>query len=831
MTQTGPDVNGSNDGAAGPSPNGRAVLLPQHVADLERSGLTPATIREAGLHSAEGAAVSRLLNWRGGGDQLGACMAIPFFGLDGKTLDGYVRLKPDRPRTTEGGRIVKYESPRGRPSAPYFPPGALAALSDPTKPLWIVEGEKKSLAATQTGFPCVGLVGVYGWQRKRPRGAGGKPKGGRRLVPLLAGVAWQGRTVFICFDSDAATNDSVRWAEWHLAEALNAAGADVKIVRLPEGPACPDGKAAKVGVDDFLVAHGPEALRHLAAQAQAPTQPEDRRPEIQLSVEEHRAVEEAVEALAEGDPGLYQRGGLLVHAVRPPPAREGDRVRASGALRIEPVPSANLRNRLTRVARFTTWKKKKLVRARPAAWLVEGVVSAGEWPGVRPLEAVTESPVLRPDGSVLDAPGYDAATGLLYEPAGRFPPLPRSPTLDDARRAVGELLVVVEDFPFAGPVYCSAWLAALLTTLARFAFTGPSPFFLADANVRGAGKGLQLDCIALIDTGREFARASYTRDDDEMRKVITALALSGERMVNLDNLAGLVGGPALDAALTATEWQGRVLGRSETPRLPLLLTWHGSGNNVMLRADTARRTCQIRLSSPHERPEERAGFRHPDLLGWVRRERGRLLCAALTVLSAYCRAGRPDQHLKPWGSYEGWTALVRGAVVWSGLPDPGEARMTMAKGADREANTLAGLLAGWQELDPDGRGLTVRQALEMLNAEAQGKYPTMRGVLAEVFDLKAGQLPGSGALGIRLRSFAGRVCGGRYFLNEPTRAGVARWRVCGGESAGDEGDVGDVYPASRASSREQKGNTSQTSSLSPSSPAPDVGDGLEEVPL
>ena len=210
----------------------------------------------------------------------------------------------------------------------------------------------------------------------------------------------------------------------------------------------------------------------------------------------------------------------------------------------------------------------------------------------------------------------------------------------------------------------------MLTPIARFAFHRPAPLFLADANVRGASKGLLLDTCSWIATGREFARAVYTLDDTEMGKTITAIAHAGERMILFDNLGGFLGNPSLDAALTSTEWQGRILGRSEQPRVPLLTTWYGTGNNVILLADTTRRVCPIRLESPHAKPEECSEFRYPDLLGWVRQHRCRLLVAALTVLSAYCRAGKPDQRLKSWGSYGGWSALVRGAIVWRGNPTP-----------------------------------------------------------------------------------------------------------------------------------------------------------------
>src|SRR2546423_10327757 len=74
------------------------------------------------------------------------------------------------------------------------------------------------------------------------------------------------------------------------------------------------------------------------------------------------------------------------------------------------------------------------------------------------------------------------------------------------------------------------------------------------------------------------------------------------------------------------------------------------------------------VSVAHQlRPEDREGFRYPNLLAWARKQRGRLLCAALTMLSASCRAGKPGQDLRPWGSFDGWTELAApcgGVLHW-----------------------------------------------------------------------------------------------------------------------------------------------------------------------
>ena len=61
-----------------------------------------------------------------------------------------------------------------------------------------------------------------------------------------------------------------------------------------------------------------------------------------------------------------------------------------------------------------------------------------------------------------------------------------------------------------------------------------------------------------------------------------------------------------------------------------------------------------------------------DLLAWLRRHRGRIVPAALTLLRAYLAAGRPTLGLCGMGARQGWSDLVRSTVVWHGLPDPAE---------------------------------------------------------------------------------------------------------------------------------------------------------------
>ena len=178
-----------------------AGLLDHHLAELRRSGLTDETIRVAGIHSeVEPAKLATILDWKRYPSKCCPAIVFPFTDADGR--NGYTRVKPDRPRQ-KGGKPVKYESPQGRPNEVYLPPGVGDILADPTRELLITEGEKKSLCASQNGFLCIGLTGVWGW----------KEKGRESLLPALERVAWKGRAVYIVFDSDIATKEDVRDAE------------------------------------------------------------------------------------------------------------------------------------------------------------------------------------------------------------------------------------------------------------------------------------------------------------------------------------------------------------------------------------------------------------------------------------------------------------------------------------------------------------------------------------------------------------------------------------------------------------------------------------------
>jgi hypothetical protein len=277
-----------------------------------------------------------------------------------------------------------------------------------------------------------------------------------------------------------------------------------------------------------------------------------------------------------------------------------------------------------------------------------------------------------------------------------------------------------------------------------------------------------------------------------MRKKITTIAIAGDRMINLDNIEGTLGNDALDRALTTTRWKDRVLGKNDQVDLPLTTTWFASGNNVLVGADTARRVIHIRLDVLEERPELRRDFKHPNLIQWIDENRPRLLVAALTILRAYCRAGRPKAGTNSFVSFEGWSDLVRGAVVWLGLADPCKTQLKLAEVADTTADGLRQLFHAWQLFDPASDGIVLSTLASTLYSGSQEigadeeACAAMRSAIENLVTSARSKAPTAKQIGNKLKHYRRRVVDGCYldFNNADRRLG-ARWRLFRKEKTND----------------------------------------------
>ena len=195
---------------------------------------------------------------------------------------------------------------------------------------------------------------------------------------------------------------------------------------------------------------------------------------------------------------------------------------------------------------------------------------------------------------------------------------------------------------------------------------GPTPLHLIEKPTPGTGATLMVDAIATILTGAGASVMTEGRDDEEWRKRVTAKLRQIPSIVLIDNLRQKLDSAAVAAALTAPFWEDRILGASEMARLPIRCVWIATGNNPEFSNEMARRLLRIRLDAHVERPWQRAGFRHPDLMIWVRANRARLVAACLTLCQAWIAAGRP-RGARTIGSYENWAKVLGGVLEIAGI--------------------------------------------------------------------------------------------------------------------------------------------------------------------
>ncbi|MBR1209470.1 hypothetical protein [Bradyrhizobium sp. JYMT SZCCT0180] len=495
--------------------------------------------------------------------------------------------------------------------------------------------------------------------------------------------------------------------------------------------------------------------------------------------EVHEAVDRAMAVLSNASLGIYARGDDLVRAVTYcMPARtltvakQGENVdRPDGAVIITTLSDVALVETLTRHRRFAKWdgRADKFVPCDCPAEVARMILAnkGHGWADVPRLRAVISAPTLRPDGTVLCAPGYDAATGLLLVGDRIWWQVPDSPSKRDGLDALDALVEPIGAFPFVDNADRAAALALLISSVMRPCLR-TVPMFAISAPAAGTGKSLLVDIAAILATGRKAAVITPTQDEAELEKRIGAAALAGDQIISIDNVTHILRSDQLCQMLTQDEVQVRVLGASKNVRIPSTALICATGNNLSIHGDLNRRAIRIRLDAKCERPDERR-FDH-DATALSLRKRAELVAAALTIVRAYLSAGAPSQA-SPMGSFEDWSDTVRSALIWLGMGDC-RGDVDAMRADDPEKAELAEII----DALPTGR-FTVREI-----AHSVAESPEMREVFVS-FIARNGVFA-TKSFGRYLARFRGTIIGGRSIELVTKDIHGAVWQVRG--QAGQE---------------------------------------------
>lgn len=495
-------------------------------------------------------------------------------------------------------------------------------------------------------------------------------------------------------------------------------------------------------------------------------------------------TESALAALGE----IFQQGTRLVRVARTdtPKGRKGIR-RHNGELRTLAVTTDWLQAYATQHIAFHGRKPGRPTgqdggpELKPIDCprrIAAGIIaSAGAW-SCPHLRGICTAPTLRHDGSILEAEGYDAETGLFLDFGGEeFPPVPQSPTREDARDALRRVFDgVFAGFPFVKPEHRAVALALPLTAAIRHALR-TAPAFAISATTMGTGKSLLVDAACMISTGVPALSVAYTSDDAEMQKRLLAVLVESASHLSIDNIDTPVESSILCSALTQPTIKGRILGETATVTASTATTVTLTGNNLQVAGDMATRVMQVELDAGVERPEDREFERN--LYDWIPTNRASLVVDLLTVLRAYVVAGTPSQGFTRWGRFEDWSDWVRAALVWAGEADPVVTRDEV-QASDPVKAQLGAVLTAWD--DAIGRAFITAGRLVEAASETSSlpPYDPIRPLLRDALADVAGDLRGgisSKRLGKWLAKYVGRIHDGRRIERGEDRQGMATWRV------------------------------------------------------
>ncbi|MEQ1858527.1 MAG: hypothetical protein ABMA13_01175 [Chthoniobacteraceae bacterium] len=214
-------------------------------------------------------------------------------------------------------------------------------------------------------------------------------------------------------------------------------------------------------------------------------------------------------------------------------------------------------------------------------------------------------------------------------------------------------------------------VAAMLTGFAQLLIADKAqrPCFVVMANAERSGKTL----LVRIMLCPVFGRAKVTPppsgvDDAELPKKIASLAFAGASYVFLDNCKGKIGGGPLEAFITSTVINDRLLGKSEMKEAANDLLYMFTGNNAELTPDMRGRSLVVELFVEEAQPELR------EVRNWLDENRVLAMRARiLSVLWAIVRewaAGERHKSGCSHGTFQDWADVIGSMCECVGLVSP-----------------------------------------------------------------------------------------------------------------------------------------------------------------
>jgi hypothetical protein len=455
-----------------------------------------------------------------------------------------------------------------------------------------------------------------------------------------------------------------------------------------------------------------EALRRMAEELGAAPNgsddyPDDDRVIIKLEAKKLNENLNAVEqALIDRGAPVYQRDRILV-TIGTVKAISSDEKEITYQA-IVPLTTASLPVIVARHCIFLKkdGRSKKWLPVLPPEYLMQEFLDCMSFKlGV--LKGIVNHPIITASGEIVTAEGYDARTGIYFDPLGvEFPELPEI-TCENARDVATTALARIEKlfhtFAFVDEASRSVALSQLMTGVSRRSMKS-APVHVGDAAVRGSGKSKITRICSIVAIGRPAPALSQGHTAEEFEKRLAAMLLYGHPIIHIDNCSTIVEGDLLNSIATEETVALRILGLSRVVEITTGSLVCPNGNNITIKGDAIRRCVKYRLDPGVERPETLQFDYDPvaDALA----NRAEIVVAILTILKArHVAKVAPPQV---WQSFEDWSGTVRSALIWLGKADPCETVEELASDDPELAEMRAVYSQWWAHVGEWTKGVPIR---------------------------------------------------------------------------------------------------------------------------
>jgi len=343
----------------------------------------------------------------------------------------------------------------------------------------------------------------------------------------------------------------------------------------------------------------------------------------------------------------------------------------------------------------------------------EALIEPGRLPEA---QYIGSEPMITARGEVISEHGFHPAERMLLA----IPENQRAkwaavkvgtPTKAEAQEALDWLRAeLTVDFPFATLGDEARFLSLLLTGVAR-PITQQSPLYIANGSEVGTGKSMTTAVVRLIASGTTGAAVwqGGKNDDEDVKSLVSEVRSSLSRVWMHNDEASQAAGRdgRLESAMvtrftTGLDGEGkqRILQGNDNCVINGAI-FTAAGNGIMPGGDLPRRTLIYTMTvDGGVLAVERKGFRHADLLGYVRNHRPEILQRVFTILAH----GIQNQVDVPAYGFSGaWPRIILGSLDHLTMSGQNVHLLTMDSmkaqmATDKQSDDWSPLIAGLSEI-------------------------------------------------------------------------------------------------------------------------------------